>query len=557
MSALDAIPVAAAPAQVASTDTAQAVPVRRLSVGIVNPKFEPSYWGFDYALPHMAGDKRCWVVTGALPALASLAPAHCDVVLFDENVEALDFDRLRQFDVVGVTGMIVQRERMLEILERLRGGRATVVAGGPYVSVAADSFEGRCDAMFIGEAEQTWPEFLTAFALGQALRPRYEQAGRTDMQRVPAPRYDLVRTDRYMMASLQFSRGCPFLCEFCDIITIFGRKPRLKTPAQMLAEFDAVLAAGFRSCFLVDDNFIGNKAKAKELLVALVDWQRRHGFPLALVTEASINLADDAELLELMAAANFRQVFIGIETPSMASLVETRKVQNTRGDGLLDKIQRIRDSGLVVQAGFIVGFDSDTDSIFDEQYAFIQASGISQALVAILSPIPTTPLHRRLQAEGRLDSGDPDVAFVPKQMSRETLKAGFERLMRRLYAPEAYFGRLFDGYAGSPAFRRRRAARRTPTGRWHRAVAWLAGFRQACSLAAALRRDRKLWALGSAYATVWWRRNRPLGASAMGLAEFVGLCVVHWHFFRFSRLPRRSGFGTVLDLLHGPDAATK
>ena len=200
----------------------------RLSVCLINPRFEPSFWGFDFALPLMPGQKRCWVVTGALPALAALVPENCDVELIDENVEALDFDNLERFDVIGVTGMIVQGRRMFEILDRLQGVRGRVVVGGPYVSVAESLFEDVSDVRFVGEAEETWPAFLKALMAGEPVSDRYEQPDKTDMRKVPAPRYDLLKADRYLMASLQFSRGCPFLCEFCDIITIFGRRPRVK-----------------------------------------------------------------------------------------------------------------------------------------------------------------------------------------------------------------------------------------------------------------------------------------------------------------------------------------
>ena len=290
----------------------EARPLRPLSVCLINPKFEPSYWGYDFTLPFMPGDKRCWVVTGALPALAALAPPHCTVELLDENVEPIVFEALTRFDVIGVTGMVVQGDRMREILLELERLPATVVIGGPYVSVAEQTFAGLSDVRFIGEAEQTWPEFLVALAAGEPVAERYAQAEKTDMRTVPPPRYDLVKADRYLMASLQFSRGCPFTCEFCDIITIFGRRPRLKSPEQMIEEFEGLRRAGFRLCFLVDDNFIGNKKEAKTLLAALIAWQRRLGYPLQFLIEASINLADDAEMIELMVEANIRQVFIGI-----------------------------------------------------------------------------------------------------------------------------------------------------------------------------------------------------------------------------------------------------
>jgi len=532
--------------------------MRRLSVCIVNPRYEPSFWGFDFARPLLPGRKRYSNVTGALPALAALAPPHCDVVLLDENVEPIDFEALRRFDVIGVTGMIVQAARMEEILRALRSLPAVKVVGGAYVSVAEEAFAGLVDARFIGEAEETWPAFLTALAAGEPIADRYQQAGRSDMTKVPTPRFDLVRAESYWLASVQFSRGCPFQCEFCDIITIFGRRPRVKRPAQMLAELEAVRRAGFRSCFFSDDNFIGNKREAKALLREVIEWQRAEGYPLQFYTEASVDLADDPELIHLMAEANFRQVFVGIESPDRAALQETLKLQNLRGDSLPAKIQRIRDGGLVVIAGFIVGFDSDDEGVFDRQFDFIQETGVAQAAVGLLTPIPTTPLYARLEAEGRLDFADPDVIFRPQRMTREALKAGHAALLRRLYEPEAYLGRLFHGYRGSPAFRRRRAemdAREAPRRTFgSRVASALAGAVGAWRLARALFAAGRLRRLGSAYLRAWSELNRPLAGDALGFAMFVHVCIIHWHFYNVIRLRRRNGFGAVTSGTQ-PDAA--
>lgn len=521
----------------------------RLSVCLINPKFMPSYWGMDHILPYMPGNKRNWTVTGALPTLAALAPKHCDVTLIDENVQEIDFGALERFDIVGVTGMIVQRQRMHEILDRLRKSSATIIVGGPYCSVSDAEFADLSDTRFVGEAEETWPAFLTAYARGEPVARRYEQSGRSDMEKLPPPRYDLLQTGRYVVASLQFSRGCPFLCEFCDIITVFGRRPRLKSPQQMITEFEVVRAAGMRHCFLVDDNFIGNKQKAKELLRAVVEWQDLHGYPLIFSTEASINLADDAELLDLMVRANFRSVFIGIETPRASSLEETRKVQNLRGDSMLDKLQRIRDAGLVIKAGFIVGFDSDDKAIFEEQFDFIQSSGIAQAMVAILSPIPTTPLYDRLKAEGRLDLNHTDVAFHPKQMTREVLKAGYDDLLRRLYDPDAYFSRLLEGYGGSPAFRAARKAMDVRIGRKPTLAARLSeiagGAVMVLKLVRSLIGSSSLRSVGGAYLRQWRRNRRDNGAEAIPFPTFVVLCCEHWHFMTISRSDRKTDFGIV------------
>jgi len=524
-------------------------PLRRLSICIINPRYEPSFWGFDYALSVVPGQKRYSNVTGALPALSALTPPFCDITLIDENVEPIDFAALRRFDVIGVTGMIVQAARMREILIELKKLPATVVVGGAYVSVAEEWFDGYCDVRFIGEAEETWPAFLTALAAGEPVAARYEQAEKTDMTTVPTPRFDMIDASRYQMASLQFSRGCPFLCEFCDIITIFGRRPRLKTAEQMLKEFDAVRRAGFRSVFLADDNFIGNKKAAKVLLRELIAWQRSHGYPLQFYTQASINLADDAELIDLMTEANFRNVFIGIESPRKESLAETRKVQNLAGDSIEAKIQRVRDGGMVVNAGFILGFDSDDESSFDEHYEFIQRNGIANAAVGLLTPIPTTPLYERLKTEGRLDLSDASVIFHPKQMSRETLKTRHAELTLKLYEPETYFDRLYSGYRGSPAYRRRYAEREGYT-RGRQTLASHArriagGLVEAGRFAAALARDGLLRRLGWTYVKVWLTQNLPMGRDAIRFETFVRLCVNHWHFYKIIRLPMKNRFGAV------------
>ena len=513
--------------------------LRPLRICLINPRFEPSYWGLDHAMPILPGGQKCYTVTGALPALAGLVPEPHETVLLDENVEDIDFAALDRFDVIGITGMIVQRARMFELLARLEGHRATIVVGGPYASVAPAGFEGRCDAVFVGEAETTWPAFLDDLASGRPVLSRYEQVERTDMSEVPLPRYDLLRPGRYMVATLQFSRGCPFLCEFCDIITIFGRRPRTKSPEQMLRELDTIRAAGFGTCFLVDDNFIGNKAKAREFLIRLIAWQERHGYPIAFSTEASINLADDTDLIDLMVNANFREVFIGIESPRESSLLETRKVQNVRGDGLLDKIRRIRDHGLVVQAGFIVGFDSDDERIFEEQFRFIQSSGVAKAAIALLTPIPTTPLYERLVAEGRLDADRPDLMFEPKQMSREILIAGHRDLLNRLYDPEAYFGRLMEGYRDSPGFRRKRGEVNALIRRAPRLAARLGALAAQTGATARLMMALISEARGrKALASYWrhWRANRRLpGDAAISYASFLRLCIEHWHYFRIAR----------------------
>lgn len=522
---------------------------KSLSVCLINPRSRPSYWTADYAMPFYGlGRKLKYsMASGALVSVAALVPAGHEVVIVDENVEAIDFDALRRFDVIGVTGMVVQAERMCEILRRLRSLPAVVVAGGPFVTVSEETFDGLCDVRFIGEAEETWPAFLNALASGGPTESRYEQAQKTDMATVPVPRFDLLRRGLYGTAPVQFSRGCPFLCEFCDIITIFGRRPRTKRPEQVLAELDALLAQGFRGCFLVDDNFIGNKVEAKKLLRRIVEWQEARGFPLQFTTEASVNLADDRELIDLMVRANFQNVFLGIETPREASLTETRKHQNVRGDSLLAKLERIRSRGLGVSGGFIVGFDNDDERIFDEQFEFIQASGIATLSISILTPLPTTPLYDRLRAEGRIDFSDPELIYTPKQMTREQLKAGFRELLNRVYDVEAYFKRAFDGAAAVES-RRRLAARSVDKslikGSGLRLLYTSAWAARALMLALVMARQGQLLRHLRACRRVL-RKNTTLGPDAYGFADMVNHWITYWHFACVTRQIRGTDFGTV------------
>ena len=507
--------------------------VRTLSICLINPKFEISYWGFEYALSLYPGDKRSTMISGALPTVAGLCGDH-QVYVMDENVEEIDWDLLRTFDIVGVTGMTVQKARIREILVRLRDEHIFTVVGGPLVSVQETFFEDLCDVMFIGEAETTWPAFLDDFARDQPTQRRYEQSQPTDMTQVPRPRYDLLKVDRYASGALQYSRGCPFQCEFCDIIVIYGRRPRVKKPEQLLAELEEMRQAGFHSAFIVDDNFIGDKKKAKALLEQIIPWMEEHHYPLRLTTEASINLADDPELLELMYRANFRSVFIGIETPRHESLEETKKYQNMRGDSLAAKLARIQDAGLDINAGFIVGFDNDDKEIFEDQFRFIQENGITLAMVGMLQAIPRTPLYQRLQQEGRLYEEDPNCNFVPKQMTREELRRGYWDLVTRLYTPEAFLDRYFQVFR-SPRYLQRRAeiCRKAGEGKILPTLAY--GLALLGSLSRALWRDGSLTSIGWVYLKYFFSRNLKYRRDIIGFAQYMNRCVTHWHFYRFTR----------------------
>lgn len=414
------------------------------SIAIINPAFDLSYWGLEHAQPMMG--KRANMPVASLPLLAALTPDEHDVQLFDENVEELDFDLLASFDIVGITGMGVQRFRMDQILRELKLRNAFVVIGGPWATVEESYFQDLVDVTFVGEAETTWPEFLDEWKAGNH-KKRYEQTEKTDMSTVPTPRHDLLKNQHYLFGSLQFSRGCPFQCEFCDIIVTFGRRPRIKQPAQIINELEALLAQGLRIGFIVDDNLIGNKRDIKPVLAEVARWQEKNGYPLAFATEASLDLCEDPELMELMARCNIQSVFIGIESPNEESLKETKKYQNVREKGgtMIEKIHQIQDFGLDVWCGLIVGFDNDKPEIFDLQTKFLKESRIVHAMIGLLHAIPKTPLHQRLKDENRLDESDQweyGTNVIPKSMTRQQLRDGYVQTMREAYEPDAYFARL-------------------------------------------------------------------------------------------------------------------
>jgi radical SAM superfamily enzyme YgiQ (UPF0313 family) len=412
---------------------------------IINPRFNISFWGLEHCMPLFG--KRANLPVACLGLLAALVPDHHDVTLVDENVEDIDFDRLARADLVCLTGMSIQGRRLIEILENVKALGVMTVVGGPMATVEPESLEGSADVLFLGEADETWPQFLTEWEQGRH-KSRYKQADKSDITKLPLPRIDKLKIDRYMFGSLQISRGCPFTCEFCDIIITFGRRPRLKTSAQVLAELEAFQHAGMRIVFVVDDNLIGNKKALKPILRDIIQWQQERAYPLTLFTEASLDLAEDEELMELMGLANFQNVFIGIETPNEESLRETKKLQNVRPNAgtLLDRVHCIQEHGLDVWCGMIVGFDHDDPSIFGVMPTFIGDARIANAMINLLHAIPTTPLYDRLKQAGRLNDDEASDRYgtnvVPLGMSREELRDGFLGLMQACYTADAYFQRL-------------------------------------------------------------------------------------------------------------------
>jgi len=502
---------------------------------LVNPRFEVSYWGLEHALKLLG--KKCNLPTACLPLLAALTPAGHRVTIVDENVETIDYDRLARADIVGLTGMSVQRGRMREILGELKARGVFTVVGGPWVTVQEDYFDDLTDVIFIGEAETTWPQFLDDWAHGRR-QHRYEQAERTDMTRVPVPRYDLLKTKNYVFGSIQFSRGCPFQCEFCDIIVTFGRKPRMKTSAQVIAELEALRKQNLPIAFIVDDNLIGNKVAAKALLRDVAAWQAAEGYPFQFFTEASLNLSEDDELMELMVAANITVVFIGIESPNEESLREAKKYQNVhKGGTIVDRVRKVQDAGLEVWCGMIVGFDNDDARIFKEQVDFIRQTDILHAMVGMLSAIPKTPLHARLKNEGRLDIDDEQpfgTNVIPLGMTRDELRDGYIDLMRDLYDPDSYFERLENLYLTRQFdFGRARTEylRRHPWRRWRSQIADTA---RALGLFLLLMKNLPDPELRRFYrrrmAKILRRRPDP-GV----LFVCVVKCAVHYHHFTMSR----------------------
>ncbi len=311
---------------------------------------------------------------------------------------------------------MIHRRRIHEIVAEFRRRGRIVAVGGPYASTSPDELAGVADTVFVDEAERTWPRFLGDLAAGRA-EARYQDSERPSLEDAPVPRFDLLDLERCRSVTIQFGRGCPFQCEFCDITVMYGRRPRTKTVPQILAEVAELHRLGVRNAFLVDDNFIGNRRLAREALAAIGAWQRERGWPLELMTEASLNVAEDDELLRGLRDANFTSLFIGIESPRRDSLLSTHKTQNTRGD-LLTSVRRIQSFGIQVTAGMIVGFDADDPSIFDEQFRFIQRARIPVSMTGMLNAIPRTPLHERLSRSGRLVAESVGDQFALRAVGR-------------------------------------------------------------------------------------------------------------------------------------------
>jgi radical SAM superfamily enzyme YgiQ (UPF0313 family) len=417
------------------------------NVLMVYPRFNPhSFWSFQ-ALCDLLG-ARCTEPPLGLLTVAALLPSAWTIRLVNLNAEDLAESDLDWADMIMTGGMLFQQNDTLAIVDRAHAHGKPVVIGGPDVSSNPEPYRS-ADFLVRGEAEGVIDEFVAAWLAG-AKQGIFETAkSSVDVTKIPVPRFDLINPNHYLVMAVQYSRGCPFSCEFCDIIEIWGRVPRAKGSEQILSELDALYSAGWRGQVdFVDDNFIGNKKALKKFLPLLAVWQKERGYPFRFQTEASINLADDAELLTMMGAANFLAVFIGIESPDEETLISAQKRQNTRRN-LTESIQRVYDAGISVTAGFIIGFDTEKGSVAEMMIEAIEATSIPVAMVGLLLALQDTQLSRRLKKEGRYLSveakkGDQctgGLNFVTLRPKRQILD-DYRRVLKRLYAPENYFTRV-------------------------------------------------------------------------------------------------------------------
>ncbi|HBB30510.1 MAG TPA: B12-binding domain-containing radical SAM protein [Cyanobacteria bacterium UBA8803] len=420
-----------------------------MRVLLLYPLFPKSFWSFDKAL-ELVGRKVSLPPLGMI-TVAAILPQTWEFRLIDRNVRFETEADWAWADLVIVSGMIVQKSDLLHLIGEAKRRGKRVAVGGPYVtSVPEAAIAAGVDFLILDEGEITLPLFVEALLRGETSGIFRANGEKPDVTTTPIPRYDLLDLNAYSDMSVQFSRGCPFQCEFCDIIVLYGRKPRTKNPAQLLAELQRLYDLGWRRpVFMVDDNFIGNKRNVKLLLRELGPWMAEHGYPFRLSTEASVDLAQDRELLELMIAANFSAVFLGIETPDTDSLALTQKFQNTR-NSLMEAVQTINQAGLRVMAGFIIGFDGEKPGAGRRIIDFVEATAIPQAMCSMLQALPNTALWHRLQKEGRLLEGDGEANihqatltnFIPTRPIEEIAQE-YVNCFWELYEPHRYLGRVY------------------------------------------------------------------------------------------------------------------
>jgi radical SAM superfamily enzyme YgiQ (UPF0313 family) len=413
-----------------------------MKILLIYPKYPETFWSYKHALKFIK--KKAALPPLGLLTIGAMLPDDWPKRLVDMNVTALTESDLAWADCAFISAMSIQRTSARETIARCKKAGIKVIAGGPLFTSEYDQFED-VDHFVLNEAELTLAPFLADIEKGCAGRI-YRTSGYCEIRDTPSPDWELLNLKHYASMSIQFSRGCPFNCEFCNVTALFGHRPRIKTSDQIITELDGLYNKGWRGqVFFVDDNFIGNKTYLKaDLLPALIKWQRGRK-KLPFNTEASINLADDRELMNMMVEAGFDTVFIGIETPDEKCLTECGKLQNKNRD-MIESVRVMQRAGLQVQGGFIVGFDSDTPSIFQRQIEFIQKSGIVTAMVGMLNAPQGTRLYERMRNEGRLiglmsgDNVDGTTNIIPK-MGLDTLREGYGRMIQHLYSPKHYYKR--------------------------------------------------------------------------------------------------------------------
>lgn len=415
-----------------------------MKILLVYPYFPDSFWSFRHALKFIL--KKASSPPLGLLTVAAMLPEEYEKKLIDMNVSNLDDKDLMWADLVFISAMAIQRESVEKVIARCKSIGVKIVAGGPLFTTGYEEFKD-IDYLVLGEAEITLPRFLEDLKNG-CPKHIYTSDQWADIRKTPIPLWSLINVNRYASINIQYSRGCPFNCEFCDITLLCGHVPRTKDKEQIIRELESIYSCGFRGgVFFVDDNFIGNKRKLKnEILPAIAEWMEIRKYPFSFVTQASIELSDNEELMDLMVKAGFDTVFVGIETPNEQSLAECSKFQNKNRD-LLASVKKIHKAGLQVQAGFIVGFDNDPITIFDTQIKFIQNSGIVTAMVGLLNALPRTKLYQRLEKEKRLikdtsgDNTDFSINFIPK-MNYDILIDGYKKILRTVYSPRHYYKRV-------------------------------------------------------------------------------------------------------------------
>ncbi|MBI4811513.1 MAG: DUF4070 domain-containing protein, partial [Ignavibacteriales bacterium] len=415
-----------------------------MKVLLVYPRYPDTFWSFKHALKFIS--KKASLPPLGLLTVAAMLPTEWEKRLTDLNVSNLKDDDIKWADLVFISAMSIQKTSVESIIQQCKALGSKIVAGGPLFTTDYEEFLD-VNHIICNEAEITLPIFLNDLKNG-ITKHVYTTNGWADIESTPIPLWQLINFKHYAAMNLQYSRGCPYDCDFCDITVLYGRKARTKKKEQVISELENLYQLGWRgSLFFVDDNFIGNKPKVKkEILPVIIEWMKKRNYPFRFFTEASINLADDEELMYLMVRAGFDTVFIGIESPNEESLVECGKVIN-KNRNMIASVQKIQMSGLQVQGGFIVGFDNDPASIFDKLSAFIKESSITTAMVGLLNAPKGTKLYNRLYREGRLvqsfsgDNTNFSMNFKSK-MNYDTLIEGYKSILQHIYSPKQYYGRV-------------------------------------------------------------------------------------------------------------------